>query len=144
MKKIKKFLIKKLPIFVFNTKKYYPPIIDVNLLVCSWDCKGVSLGTAKFKHICDYCNKEMKTHYHLQYEAIDKSKVNKIGYLYKTKALGDSLKAYLCAFYSTVTLFARFRGLSTSRPFSTVVWYARSCNGMTVTDGERFFNVSGI
>ena len=58
MKKIKKWFIKKLPVFVFNTKKHYPPIIDINLLVCSYDCNYVDLGTAKFKHICNYCNKE--------------------------------------------------------------------------------------
>src|SRR5688572_14041831 len=31
--------------------------------------------------------------------------------------------------HSTVTLFARLRGWSTSVPFSTAVWYARSCSG---------------
>ena len=85
MKKIKKWFIRNTPTFMLNTKKYYPPIIDINLIVCSWDCRGVNLGTAKFKHICDYCNKEMKTLYHLKYEAIDKSKVNKIDIYKVTK-----------------------------------------------------------
>ncbi len=31
--------------------------------------------------------------------------------------------------YSTVTLFARFRGWSTSVPFATATWYASSCTG---------------
>lgn len=85
-KKIKKWFIRNLPTFVFNTKKYYPPTIDINLIVCSWDCGCVDLGTAKFKHICDYCNKEMKTLYHLKYEAIDKSKVNKVD-IYENKPI---------------------------------------------------------
>ena len=84
MKKIKKWFIRNTPTFMLNTKKYYPPIIDINLIVCSWDCRSVNLGTAKFKHICDYCDKEMKTLYHLKYEALDKSKVNKID-IYKDK-----------------------------------------------------------
>ena len=29
--------------------------------------------------------------------------------------------------YSTVTLFAKFRGLSIGRPFSLATWYANSC-----------------
>ncbi len=39
--------------------------------------------------------------------------------------------------YSTVTLLARLRGLSTSRPRCTAVWYASNCSGMTVSSGER-------
>src|SRR5262249_56504418 len=31
--------------------------------------------------------------------------------------------------YSTVTLLAKFRGLSTSQPRSTALWYASSCSG---------------
>ena len=31
--------------------------------------------------------------------------------------------------YSTVTLFARFRGWSTLQPRSTAMWYASSCSG---------------
>jgi len=34
-------------------------------------------------------------------------------------------------FYSTVTLFARFLGLSTSVPRAQAVWYASSCSGTT-------------
>ena len=37
--------------------------------------------------------------------------------------------------YSTVTLFARFRGWSTSQPRRTAMWYASSCSGTTATIG---------
>ena len=37
--------------------------------------------------------------------------------------------------YSTVTLFARLRGLSTSVPRATAVWYASSCSGTTCRIG---------
>lgn len=38
--------------------------------------------------------------------------------------------------YSTVTDFARFRGLSTSVPFAIAAWYASSCRGSTCRIGE--------
>lgn len=38
--------------------------------------------------------------------------------------------------YSTVTDFARFRGLSTSVPRAHAVWYASSCSGTTCRIGE--------
>ena len=38
--------------------------------------------------------------------------------------------------YSTVTLLARLRGLSTSVPRATAVWYASSCSGTTCRIGE--------
>ena len=34
--------------------------------------------------------------------------------------------------YSTVTLLAKFRGLSTSVPRTQAVWWASSCSGTTV------------
>jgi hypothetical protein len=37
--------------------------------------------------------------------------------------------------HSTVTLFARFRGLSTSVPRAQAVWYASSCSGTTCSSG---------
>src|SRR5262249_29249836 len=39
------------------------------------------------------------------------------------------------ASHSTVTLFARFRGLSTSHPRSNAISYASSCSGIDVTIG---------
>ncbi|MCG3122587.1 MAG: hypothetical protein GIKADHBN_00979 [Phycisphaerales bacterium] len=45
--------------------------------------------------------------------------------------------------YSTVTLLARFRGLSTSCPRSTAAWYAMSWRGMTVSIGLRASGMSG-
>ena len=38
--------------------------------------------------------------------------------------------------YSTVTLFARLRGLSTSVPRAHAVWYASSCSGTTCRIGD--------
>ena len=38
--------------------------------------------------------------------------------------------------HSTVTLFARLRGLSTSVPRAHAVWYASSCSGTTCRIGE--------
>ena len=38
--------------------------------------------------------------------------------------------------YSTVTDFARLRGLSTSVPRATAVWYASSCSGTTCRIGD--------
>ena len=38
--------------------------------------------------------------------------------------------------HSTVTLFARFLGLSTSVPRATAVWYASSCSGTTLRIGD--------
>jgi hypothetical protein len=38
--------------------------------------------------------------------------------------------------HSTVTLFARLRGLSTSVPFTSAAWYASSCSGMTCSTGD--------
>ena len=38
--------------------------------------------------------------------------------------------------YSTVTLLARLRGLSTSVPRTSAAWYARSCSGTTCRMGE--------
>jgi hypothetical protein len=40
-----------------------------------------------------------------------------------------------CEDYSTVTLFARFRGWSTSVPFNIATWYASSCSGTVYTAG---------
>ncbi len=37
--------------------------------------------------------------------------------------------------YSTVTLFAKFRGWSTSHPRAIAIWYDKSCNGMTARIG---------
>ncbi len=37
--------------------------------------------------------------------------------------------------HSTVTLFARFRGLSTSVPRAQAVWYASNCSGTTCRMG---------
>ncbi len=37
--------------------------------------------------------------------------------------------------YSTVTLLARFRGLSTLHPRATAAWYASSCSGTTLSSG---------
>src|SRR6185503_8535668 len=45
--------------------------------------------------------------------------------------------------HSTVTAFARLRGLSTSLPSVTAIWYARSWSGTTVTMGETSSAVSG-
>ena len=39
------------------------------------------------------------------------------------------------ATYSTVTLFARFLGWSTSVPFRIAQWYASSCSGTVYTAG---------
>jgi hypothetical protein len=39
--------------------------------------------------------------------------------------------------HSTVTLFARFLGLSTSVPRATAVWYASNCSGTTCRIGDR-------
>ena len=45
--------------------------------------------------------------------------------------------------YSTVTLLARLRGLSTSRPRSLATWYARSCSGTLQMKGARISGASG-
>ena len=37
--------------------------------------------------------------------------------------------------HSTVTLFAKFRGLSTSVPRATAVWYESNCSGTTCRMG---------
>lgn len=37
--------------------------------------------------------------------------------------------------YSTVTVFARFRGWSTLRPRFVAMWYAKSCSGTTASSG---------
>ncbi len=46
--------------------------------------------------------------------------------------------------HSTVTDFARFRGLSMSQPRNTAIWYAKSCNGMILRIGVNISNVSGM
>ena len=53
----------------------------------------------------------------------------------------DSLT--LMTFYSTVTLLAKFLGISTFNPFFTATWYANICIGMTLSNGTRQFNVFG-
>ena len=45
--------------------------------------------------------------------------------------------------YSTVTDFARLRGWSTLRPFSTATWYAINCRGITESNGASGANVGG-
>ena len=50
---------------------------------------------------------------------------------------------YSEAVYSTVTLFARFLGWSTSAPRSTAIWYARSWSGMDMRMGMRSWLVGG-
>ena len=39
-------------------------------------------------------------------------------------------------YHSTVTLFAKLRGLSTSVPRAHAVWYASNCSGTTCSSGE--------
>ena len=39
--------------------------------------------------------------------------------------------------HSTVTLFARLRGWSTSVPFRSATWYARNCSGRIESSGVR-------
>ena len=46
--------------------------------------------------------------------------------------------------HSTVTLFARFRGWSTSQPRRTAMWYARSCSGTVARIGVSASCVRGI
>jgi hypothetical protein len=46
--------------------------------------------------------------------------------------------------YSTVTLFARFLGLSTLHPRKTAAWYASSCNGTTLKSGCKHSGASGM
>ena len=46
--------------------------------------------------------------------------------------------------YSTVTLFAKFLGWSTSRPLLVARWYANICNGKTEITGESIQGVFGI
>src|SRR5574337_1091742 len=46
--------------------------------------------------------------------------------------------------HSTVTLLARFRGWSTSRPRRAAMWYARSWRGITLTRGARRSAAGGI
>jgi len=43
-----------------------------------------------------------------------------------------------------VTLLARLRGWSMSHSRNTAIWYASSCNGITVRIGYRKSSVSGI
>lgn len=38
--------------------------------------------------------------------------------------------------HSTVTLFARLRGLSTSVPFTRAAWYDSNCSGITCSTGD--------
>src|SRR2546430_12200671 len=45
--------------------------------------------------------------------------------------------------YSTVTLFARFLGWSTSQSRSRAMWYARSCSGIDQRIGVRSSDVGG-
>jgi len=45
--------------------------------------------------------------------------------------------------YSTVTLFARLRGLSTAQPRSTAAWYANSWSGTTFRMGWNGSGTSG-
>src|SRR2546430_14028799 len=45
--------------------------------------------------------------------------------------------------HSTVTLFAKLRGRSTSHPRSTAIWYARSCSSSVVSTGDRSGAVAG-
>ena len=49
-----------------------------------------------------------------------------------------------CAPYSTVTLLARLRGLSTSHPRATAIEYAKSCSGMTARMGTSGSRVRGM
>ncbi len=46
--------------------------------------------------------------------------------------------------YSTVTVFARFRGWSTFNPRSSAMLYARSCRGITARIGCRIQSVRGM
>lgn len=55
-----------------HLNKYFPKIIDINLLVCSKECSHVYLGTSKFKHICDKCNIEFKSLFNLKYKICEK------------------------------------------------------------------------
>ncbi len=50
---------------------------------------------------------------------------------------------YCNEFHSTVTLFAKFRGLSTSCPRSTAAWQASSCSGTTVSKGLSGSEIGG-
>ncbi len=52
-------------------------------------------------------------------------------------------RAFMPQGYSTVTLFARFLGWSTSHPRSFATWYANSCNGTVTTTGESSSGVAG-
>ena len=40
-------------------------------------------------------------------------------------------------YYSTVTAFARFLGLSISQPLDFAIWYENNCNGTTDSTGAR-------
>src|SRR5690606_34135888 len=51
----------------------------------------------------------------------------------RTKALKNPLSYFDILSHSTVTLFAKLRGLSTSVPRSLAAWYAKSCIGMLST-----------
>ena len=45
--------------------------------------------------------------------------------------------------HSTVTVFAKFLGWSTSLPSMSAIWYASSCSGMTFTIGESSSSTFG-
>src|SRR5262249_29380496 len=53
-------------------------------------------------------------------------------------AQGANVPARGMICYSTVTLLAKFRGLSTSQPRSTAIWYASSCSGTAATTGCKY------
>ena len=67
-------------LFVLNKSKYFPQKLDINLLVCTWECGRADVGTSKFKHICDSCGKEYKTLYNVKYELVKKSKRKRYTY----------------------------------------------------------------
>ena len=46
--------------------------------------------------------------------------------------------------HSTVTLFAKFLGWSTSEPFKTATWYASSCKGTVYARGETKSSTYGM
>ena len=48
---------------------------------------------------------------------------------------GGNLRSRSHQGHSTVTLFAKFRGLSTSVPRAQAVWYASNCSGTTCSMG---------
>lgn len=52
------------------------------------------------------------------------------------KRVSEFIVSVIPPHHSTVTLFARFLGLSTSVPLASAVWYASSCSGTTCRMGE--------